>query len=55
MPKRKILPADYIRRRALFLPEAARYDGIMERASSDPAGLPELVTDAMTAIEAVFE
>jgi type I restriction enzyme M protein len=55
MPKRKILPADYIRRRALFLPEAARYDGIMERASSAPAGLPKLVTDAMTAIEADFE
>jgi type I restriction enzyme M protein len=55
MPKRKIQAADYLRRRALFLPEAARYDGIMERASSDPAGLPKLVTDAMTAIEVDFE
>lgn len=55
MPKRKILPADYIRRRALFLPEAARYDEIMAKATSDPAGLPKLVTNAMTAIEADFE
>lgn len=55
MPKRKILPADYIRRRALFLPEAARFDTIMAKASTDPAGLPRLVTDAMTAIEADFE
>lgn len=55
MPKRKILPADYIRRRALFLPEAARYDTIMAKATTDPAGLPKLVTEAMTAIEADFE
>ena len=55
MPKRKVLPADYIRRRALWLPESARYDFIMEKATSDPAGLPKLVTDAMTAIEAEFE
>jgi type I restriction enzyme M protein len=54
MPKRKILPADYIRRRALFLPEAARFDGIMERATTDVSGLPKLVTDAMTAIESDF-
>src|SRR5476649_2858927 len=26
MPKRKVQAADYIRRRALFLPETARYD-----------------------------
>ena len=55
MPKRKILPADYIRRRTLFLPESARYDVIMERATVNPGGLPELVTGAMTAIEAEFE
>ena len=55
MPKRKIQPADYIRRRALWLPETARYDYIMEKASVDPAGLPKLVTEAMTAIEADFE
>ncbi len=55
MPHRKVQPADYIRRRALWLPETARYDYIMEKASVDPAGLPKLVTEAMTAIEADFE
>jgi type I restriction enzyme M protein len=55
MPKRKVLPADYIRRRALWLPETARYDDIMAKATSDPAGLPTLVTEAMNAIEADFE
>src|SRR4051812_35811304 len=39
MPKRKVLPADYISRRALWLPEAARYDSIMDRASSGDADL----------------
>src|SRR5882724_10766557 len=52
MPKRKVQPADYIRRRALWLPQTARYDYIMEKASVEPVGLPKLVTDAMTAIEA---
>ena len=55
MPKRKVQPEDYIRRRALWLPEVARYDYIMAQASIDPAGLPTLVTNAMTAIEADFE
>lgn len=55
MPKRKVQPADYIRRRALWLPETARYDYIMDQASVDPAGLPKLVTDAMHAIEKDFE
>lgn len=55
MPRRKVQPADYIRRRALFLPETSRYDYIMAKATTDPAGLPRLVTDAMTAIEADFE
>src|SRR5436853_6415939 len=41
MPKRKVQPADYIRRRALWLPESARYDAIMEKASSDKVGLPK--------------
>src|SRR5205809_5032612 len=39
MPKRKVQPADYLRRRALWLPETACYDYIMEKASVDPAGL----------------
>src|SRR5436190_17373623 len=55
MPKRRVQPEDYIRRRALWLPEIARYDHIMAQASIDTAGLPALVTNAMTAIEADFE
>jgi len=55
MPKRKVLPADYIARRSLYLPEKARYDQIMQQAATSGADLPKLVTDAMTAIEAEFE
>ena len=55
MPKRRILPADYIARRSLYLPEKARFDWIMEQAAVSGADLPKLVTDAMTAIEAEFE
>ena len=55
MPKRRIQPADYIKRRALFLPEAARFDWIMERAAVGGEDLPKLVTNAMTAIEDAFE
>ncbi|MGI9045454.1 MAG: type I restriction-modification system subunit M N-terminal domain-containing protein, partial [Burkholderiales bacterium] len=54
-PKRPVRPEDYIRRRALWLPEAARFDWIMEKASMDRKGLPKLVDDAMTAIEENFE
>jgi type I restriction enzyme M protein len=55
MPKRKVQPADYISRRALWLPEAARYDWIMQKAATGGSDLPKLVTEAMTAIEAEFE
>jgi type I restriction enzyme M protein len=55
MPKRKVLPEDYIRRRALWLPEDARYDWIMEKAATSGSDLPRLVSDAMTAIETAFE
>ena len=55
MPKRKVQPEDYIRRRALWLPESARYDWIMQQAAVSGADLPRLVTEAMTAIEAGFE
>jgi type I restriction enzyme M protein len=55
MPKRKVRPADYISRRALWLPEDARYDVIMQKAANDPRGLPKLVTEAMKAIEAEFD
>jgi type I restriction enzyme M protein len=34
MPPRKVLPDDYIARRSLYLPEAARYDWIMEQAGN---------------------
>jgi len=55
MPKRKLMPADYLSRRALWLPEQARYDWIMERAATSGSDLAKLVTDAMIAIEADFE
>src|SRR5712691_10038514 len=55
MPKRKVLPADYIARRALYLPERARYDRIMQQAAVSGADLPKLVTEAMITIEAEFE
>src|SRR6266566_3299040 len=40
MPKRKVLPADYLSRRALWLPESARYDWIMQKAASSGSDLP---------------
>src|SRR5438093_2293426 len=55
MPKRKVLPADYIARRSLYLPEKARYDWIMQQAAVSGTDLPRLVTEAMTGIEAEFE
>ena len=55
MPKRKVLPADYIARRSLYLPEKARYDWIMLEASLGTNDLTQLVTDAMTAIEDEFQ
>lgn len=55
MPKRKVLPADCIARRSLYLPEKAQYDWIMRQAAVSGADLPCLVTEAMTAIEAEFE
>src|SRR5271154_4537833 len=33
MPKRKVLPADYIARRSLYLLEKSRYDWIMQQAA----------------------
>jgi type I restriction enzyme M protein len=55
MPKRRVLPADYIARRSLYLPAKAQFDFIMQQAATSGADLPKLVTDAMTAIEAEFE
>jgi type I restriction enzyme M protein len=55
MGKRKVIPEDYVRRRALWLPPEARYDWIMEQAATRAADLPALVTAAMHAIEAGFQ
>ncbi len=55
MPKRRVLPADYIARRSLYVPATAQYDFIMQQAATSGADLPKLVTDAMTGIEAEFE
>jgi len=54
MPKRTVLPADYIARRSLYLPEKAQYDWIMQQAAVGGADLPKLVTEAMTLIETEF-
>ena len=55
MPKRKVRPEDYLRRRALWLPGKAHYDWIMQQAATSGSDLPRLVTEAMTAVEAEFE
>ncbi len=54
MPKRRVLPADYLSRRALWLPEPARFDWIMQQAAVSGSDLPRLITDAMIAIENGF-
>jgi len=51
--KRKPRPEDYVRRRALFLPEIARYDHILGQSKDRP--LPQLLNEAMKAIEGSFE
>ena len=53
MPKRKVQPADYLSRRAMYLPQQARYDWIMEQATR--SDMPTLIKEAMEAIEAQFE
>ena len=55
MPKRKVVPEDYLRRRALYLPETARYDWLMQQAATSGVDLPKLLAEAMTAIEDGFE
>lgn len=55
MPKRKVIPEDYVRRRALWLPETARYDYIMDQAAISGSDLPQLVVNAMVAIETAFQ
>jgi type I restriction enzyme M protein len=53
MPKRKVVKADYIRRRALWLPEVSRYDYIAELPTDRDLG--QTLNDAMKAIEDDFE
>jgi type I restriction enzyme M protein len=55
MPKRKLLPADFVARRSLYLPENARYEWIMQQASLGGADLPKLMNEAMISIEGSFE
>jgi len=52
MPKRPLVKADFIKRRALMLPEAARYDTLMRLPSG--ASLGGALVAAMNAIEADF-
>ena len=42
MPKRKVVAADYIARRSLYLPDKARYDWIMQQAAVSGVDLPRL-------------
>ncbi|MDO9402294.1 MAG: type I restriction-modification system subunit M N-terminal domain-containing protein [Polaromonas sp.] len=53
MPKRPLAKADFIKRRALMLPEAARYDTLLKLPSGSSLGTA--LVDAMNAIEADFE
>ena len=52
MPKRPLNKADFIKRRALMLPEAARYDTLLNLPSG--ASLGSALVVAMNAIEADF-
>ena len=52
MPKRPLSKADFIKRRALMLPEAARYDTLLKLPSG--ANLGAALVHAMDAIEADF-
>jgi len=53
MPSRPPIRDDYVKRRALFLPEEARYDSIMALPKEEDLDL--VLVDAMTAIEKAFE
>ena len=52
MPKRELIEADFTRRRALMLPEAARYDVLLKRPKDGNLGAA--LTAAMEAVEAAF-
>src|SRR5579871_532625 len=53
MPKRKLVPSDFKKRRALMLPQEAQYDELLKLPKDTPLG-PALVA-AMNAIERDFE
>lgn len=53
MPNRPLMQADFVKRRALMLPETAQYDYLLQLPSD--AKLSEALTEAMQAIEADFE
>ncbi|MFZ5503664.1 MAG: type I restriction-modification system subunit M [Pseudomonadota bacterium] len=53
MPKRTLVKGDFIKRRALMLPEIARYDYLLKLPSD--ANLGAALVEAMNAIEADFE
>jgi type I restriction enzyme M protein len=53
MPKRPLVSADYVKRRALWLPEVARYDYILNLPKDRNLG--DALIAAMKAIEAAFE
>lgn len=53
MPKRKPIAADYVKRRALMLPDVARYERIMALPKGTDLG--KALNDAMKAIEDSFE
>ena len=53
MPKRQLVKGDFIKRRALVLPEVARYDTLLKLPSGTNLG--NALVEAMNAIEADFE
>jgi type I restriction enzyme M protein len=53
MPQRALVKGDFIKRRALMLPAAARYDTLLKLPSGSNLG--SALVDAMNAIEADFE
>jgi type I restriction enzyme M protein len=52
IPSRPLVEADFVRRRAMMLPEDARYDVILEKRKDGSLG--EAVTGAMEAVEQKF-
>ena len=52
-PKRRLVEADFTRRRALMLPEAARFDSLLRRAKDGKLGAA--LNSAMEAVERGFD